>query len=307
MGGLMDIAATLDRLPPLPAAATRLLQVLASPDADLDEAVRIIRTDESLTASVLRTANSAAFGAPGRTLDLRAAVVRLGARAVARFALELAAAPTFRDAGSAFEIRRGELWRAAIGGARAAEDLASRCGAEPERCFVAALLRDIGRLAFDQHLRDAGEGIPRPAAGEDFLDFEHRTFGVDHATLGAELATRWGLPVEVVAAIRHHHRPPARDEGGDVVLDVVHLADAAARFAGLGLGCDGLLYPVSEAAMDRLGVDRDDLERLALSAAVAVFQLEAELAGDDTPDSRSDGHSDGHSDSSAASPARRTA
>jgi hypothetical protein len=69
-----------------------------------------------------------------------------------------------------------------------------------------------------------------------------------------------------------------------VLLDVVHIADAAARFAGLGLGCDGLLYPVSSAAMDRLGVDRDDLERLALSAAVAVLQLEAELGGGDEDD-----------------------
>ena len=302
MGSLTDIAATLDSLPPLPAAAMRLLQVLHEPDADLDEAVAIIRTDESLTASVLRTANSAAFGAPGRTLDLRAAVVRLGARAVARFALEIAAAPTFRDAGATFEIRRGELWRAAIGGARAAEELANRCGADPERCFVAALLRDIGRLAFDQHLRDTAQGVPRPAEGEDFLDFETRTFGVDHATLGAALASRWGLPTEVVVAIEHHHRLPARDEGGELTLDVVHLADAAARFAGLGLGCDGLLYPVSQGAMDRLGVDREDLERLALSAAVAVMQLEAEL--DTTCD---DTDQESNSNTSAATAARRTA
>ncbi len=289
MGCLMNIAETLDRLPPLPAAATRLLRELGSPDADLDEAVRIIRTDESLTASVLRTANSAALGARGRTLDLRAAVVRLGARTVAHQALELAAAPTFRDAGVAFDVRRGEQWRAAIGGARAAEELGIRCGAEPERCFVAALLRDIGRLAFDLHHQQTGAEIPRPPAGEDFVAFEHRTFGVDHPTLGADLATRWGLPAEVCAAIRHHHHPPARDEGGSVLLDVVHLADAAARFAGLGLGCDGLLYPVSTAAMDRLGVDRGDLERLALSAAVAVFELEAGLNDpDDSAASRSD-------------------
>ena len=305
MGSLMDIISTLDRLPPLPAAATRLLQILGGPDPDLDEAVRIIRTDESLTASVLRTANSAAFGARGRTLDLRSAVVRLGARAVSHHALELAAAPAFRDAGSAFEVRRGEQWRAAIGGARAAEELGARCGAEPERCFVAALLRDIGRLAFDLHHAKHGGGIPRPAAEEDFLAFEQRTFGIDHATLGAELATRWGLPYEVCTAIRHHHHPPARDEGGSVLLDVVHLADAAARFAGLGLGCDGLLYPVSDAAMDRLGVDRDDLERLALAAAVAVFQLEAELGG-------AEGHDEdtppvSHSNQIAGHPARRTA
>ena len=302
MGCLNDIASTLDRLHPLPAAATRLLQVLGAPDADLDEAVRIIRTDESLTASVLRAANSAALGARGRTLDLRAAVVRLGARAVSHHALELAAAPAFRDAGIAFDVRRGEQWRAAIGGARAAEELGARCGAEPERCFVGALLRDIGRLAFDLHRNQHGWEIPRPDGEEDFVTFEQRTFGVDHATLGAKLATRWGLPAEVCAAIRHHHRPPARDEGGSVLLDVVHLADAAARFAGLGLGSDGLLYPVSNAAMDRLGVDRDDLERLALAAAVAVFQLEAELGGDeDDVPSRSDSHA------SAEGSARRTA
>jgi putative nucleotidyltransferase with HDIG domain len=278
--------------------------VLGSPEADLDEAVRIIRADESLTASVLRAANSAALGARGRTLDLRAAVVRLGARAVSHHALELAAAPAFRDAGIAFDVRRGEQWRAAIGGARAAEELGIRCGAEPERCFVAALLRDIGRLAFDLHRAQHGWAVPRPDGDENFLTFEQRAFGVDHATVGAELATRWGLPTEVCHAIRHHHDPPARDEGGSVLLDVVHLADAAARFAGLGLGCDGLLYPVSTAAMDRLGVDRDDLERLALSAAVAVFQLESELGGEDGDAPRSSGS---NPNPSADIPARRTA
>ena len=278
MGSLKEIVATLDRLPPLPAAATRLLQVLDAPDADIDEAIEIIRTDESLTASVLRTANSAAFGAPGRTLDLRSAIVRLGSRTVVRFGLAIAAAPRFREAGTTFAVRRGELWRAAIGGARAAEELANRCGVEAERCFVSALLRDIGCLALDQHLLERNQGVPRPAAGDDFLDFETRTFGVDHATLGSELATRWGLPDEIATAIRLHHRPPARNEGGDIELDVVHLADAAALFAGLGLGCDGLLHPVSEDAMNRLGIDRTDLERLALSAGAAVLHLEAELA-----------------------------
>ena len=41
---------------------------------------------------------------------------------------------------------------------------------------------------------------------------------------------------------------------------IVHVADAATMQMGLGLGIDGLLYPLERRALDLLGISEFDIE-----------------------------------------------
>jgi HD-like signal output (HDOD) protein len=55
---------------------------------------------------------------------------------------------------------------------------------------------------------------------------EHVMLGVDHAELGAMIATQWRLPDAVAQAIRFHHHPAKGEPGGLSLAQAVHLADA---------------------------------------------------------------------------------
>src|SRR5579863_3824155 len=65
-------------LPTLPAYLLDLNALLSSPSVDLKKVGKVIRTDPSLAAQVLRLCNSALFGLRRRVLSIEQAAVLLG-------------------------------------------------------------------------------------------------------------------------------------------------------------------------------------------------------------------------------------
>ncbi|MFM7135339.1 MAG: HDOD domain-containing protein [Planctomycetota bacterium] len=276
MATLTEAIAALERLPALPATSTRLIAMLAGGgrDAELDEVESVVRRDEAVAAAVLRLANSVSHGRAGRVFGLHEAIRRLGARTLCRIALETQVSGFLANGGRSYGLRRGALSQAALGGAIAADLLARHHGANAEHCFTAALLRDIGKLAIDAIAGpEALDALAALDDGRPFLELEREAFGADHAMLGAMLCERWHLPEELVAAVRGHHLPPSSP--AEPVTDIVHAADCVARWAGLGLGCDGLLHPFDPGARERLGTSRPELEAIVADVLSAVAPFDA--------------------------------
>ncbi len=282
MNDLQTMLARLERLPALPATAARAIALLSQGGSSAGEIERIFRADEGLAAATLRRANSAAHaGGASRAFGLKESIARLGNRVLMRIALEQQASATLRDGGRSYGLERGALWRSALGGAAVAERLAQESRrADPDLCFSAALLRDIGKLAIDALANGARaqgwgnqsspEGVVRP-----FIEVERERFGADHAEIGGLLAERWAMPQEIVLAVRHHHTPP--EQPTSWIADIVHCADCIARWAGLGIGDDGLCHPLSPRARDAVGVHRERVEALVAHALDFVTTIERDL------------------------------
>ncbi len=279
-GGLTDmnkLLGGLERLPALPATAARAISLLSQGNSSAAEIERIFRADEGLAAATLRRANSASYAnGSKRSFGLKESIARLGNRVLMRLALEQQASNTMRDGGKSYGLERGALWRSSLGGAAVAEKLAQESGqADPDLCFSAALLRDIGKLAVDtlSHGERAvswNSGVDRP-----FVDVERDRFGADHAQIGAFLAEKWSMPQEIVLAVRHHHLPP--ESPTSWICDIVHCADCIARWAGLGIGDDGMCHPLSPRARDAVGIHRERVEALAAYALEFVNTIERDL------------------------------
>ncbi len=270
-------------LSPSPVIIARLSAMISAGDYDSSEVQRIVMTDESLSAAVLRTANSAAFGVPGRVFDLRDGIVRLGSSTLRRIVMQQESRRLFADAGSAYGLRRQDLWRASVGGALGAELLAESSGAcEPGVAYVGGLLRDIGKLAVDVALGPQAFQVtdPDPTPQRGFTERERLRLGVDHAQLGAALGARWGLPERICNAIRFHHDPPAPGEdGADRLTDIVHAADFVCLWAGLGVGDDGLEYTLAEHVRASLGFGRATAEQEIVETTSRFRDLEDSITG----------------------------
>ncbi|MHC4910745.1 MAG: HDOD domain-containing protein, partial [Planctomycetota bacterium] len=121
MSRVDDIIENVDRLPALPQAATRIIEMLTDGHSDLGEIEKLVRLDEAISMTVLRYANSARFGRPGRVFNLKESIVRLGGRLMVQIVLEQQLTTVFTDVGdAALGLERGALWRGAMGGAFAA-------------------------------------------------------------------------------------------------------------------------------------------------------------------------------------------
>ena len=86
----------LDQLPPLPAVATRVLQVASSDASSVKDVVKIIEADPAIAARILQLVHRADSGVSGQVTDLQRAITLLGFDAVRCAILAVSVLSAFR-------------------------------------------------------------------------------------------------------------------------------------------------------------------------------------------------------------------
>ena len=102
--------AVLEKVPPFPPVAAKLLAVLANPDADVRKVSQLIGSDATFSARLLRCVNSYEFGLASAVTNIQQAVAIAGLDRTRKITLTQAAAAYARGALRAGELRR--CWRA---------------------------------------------------------------------------------------------------------------------------------------------------------------------------------------------------
>jgi putative nucleotidyltransferase with HDIG domain len=254
----------LDKLPPFPLVATRLMQLLAREDPDITEVGRMISAEPVFATRVLQMANSPLFALTAQVKTLSHAIVVLGLARVKAITVTRAlgdfVAPTLN-------VRALRVcWQNSLAGALLAEKLARACKMDPDFAYVAALLRDIGRLALFVKYPESYANL-LAVTGEhafDLMTTERELFDVDHCQAGAWMMERMPFPPELAEVVAHHHDVPT-----DKAFRMVHLVRVADRMAdALGFAAVTPVQPLQfaevfqdlpHAAQSRFTQDPEDL------------------------------------------------
>ncbi|RVU43353.1 HDOD domain-containing protein [Rubrivivax rivuli] len=264
------LQARVAQLPPLPEAVLAMVATLDSGSARLDDVAELLQRDQALTARVLRLANSAFYGVPGRVASVHDAVNLIGLRSLRSLVATAALTQQFAcPRSSGFDL--GVFWRHTVAAAFAARTLAAARGLDEEMAYTAGLLHDVGRLALAAHFPQAHAALLQAtrAAGRGGRRLERQLIGTDHAEIGAIVAEHWHLPNPVVVVIARHHHPPETAEACTLV-DVIHVADALAH--ALGFRHDETPQPprVTPGAWQRVGLERLPFEEIFTQVEAAV-------------------------------------
>jgi putative nucleotidyltransferase with HDIG domain len=227
-GNLTAALKALDRYPALRYARERLLDAAGGAVPSTAQLVGAIEADVTLTARILAAANAESDGVTRKAdavLGVPDAVELLGPKRVLAVAEEVPHAGFFARAE---RISPDRFRLHAVSVRKAAQTIMHtvRPRAAADHVYAVAMLHDIGKLvlALSDPDYSAVSGSGSPA-----LRFrgEREAFrAIDHATMGAALATRWGLPAPISEAIAQHHTP-----GAGTVSDIVGLADLLAHYA----------------------------------------------------------------------------
>lgn len=273
------LLAQLDTLPTLPAVATRLLELTTASDSSTREVVRLIESDQSLTARILAMVRKADLGLSVPITTVDKAVVLLGFASVRNTVLSIKVFETFARRGDAVptEFNRVEFWKHSLAVAcaaqLAAERLRLRC--EPEHAFVCGLLHDIGKVALDACLPKSYDRVVRRtnATHACIADVERDLLGVDHTVVGHRLAQRWRFPQALAECIwLHQHGPdtlPASVQHADEVR-LVHFADRLAREMRLGYSGNFHTDAPAAALADLLGLTRVQYDEIVSELALRI-------------------------------------
>jgi putative nucleotidyltransferase with HDIG domain len=271
-----EILAQVDRLPAFPTSAMQLSGLLRDDRAGAPEVERVVRPDPSLTANLLRMANSSYFSPRSRADTVRQAVALLGMKRTFELAVGAALARMIPARLPGYEIDAKAFWLHCVAVGVLSERLAKETrAASPDLLFTAGLLHDVGKLAVATFVaRSAAEILVRARSGTDFVTAEREVLGVDHCEVGGRVAEAWKLPPSVAAAARWHHHPTAAPEGVDrTLVDLVHAADALAISLGLGSDAGEMARTVDPGVWQRLGLQVRRMERVAGESLEAVEGL----------------------------------
>lgn len=256
MATLESIIDEIDHLKPVSDIAGKVMALLDDPDSGLSDLVDIIRYEPALTTNVLKLANSAYFGLPGKIDDAKQAIVFLGMTQVVELVLMACCSGQFNGAHDGYEMASGDLWKNAVSAAIMANDLARIKGIkQASLSFTGALLRDIGKVIMDPLVLSAKDQILGRVKeqGLSFLAAEGQVLGLDHAQVGALIAKKWNFPSALQCVIRYYHTP-FEAKGCFMEASVVHLADAICRKMQIGLGMDDAYYLEDERVSKSLGL-----------------------------------------------------
>lgn len=256
----MTAAETVEKitdLPALPQAGLKLLRLLENPSVDVDEVVKVVRTDAVLSAKLLRVCNSAAFGCRQTVSSVDQAVFAIGFAEVQRLVVALTFGGMMNQNLGRYEIDSEAFWLHSLLVGLGAEALAksSNClKSESSAAYTAGILHDIGKLVLNRALAPDSVATIHDLIdthGYSRLDAERDVLGFEHAEAGACLLQKWGLPENLVHAVRHHHEPIFQP--APTLSVVAHMANCIAHQFGSGAGWGGCAIHMDEAAAASVG------------------------------------------------------
>jgi putative nucleotidyltransferase with HDIG domain len=234
-------------VPPYPAVAMRVHELVHRDDFGLDELARLVSSDQALTADALRCANSTFYSRGTPATSLNSAIARIGAKEVVRLALASGLSAQARKPGPLAALKR-RTWLEALGSAALTQELARVHGLAPEEAFVCGLLHDFGKMVGIACIEEVVQAHPglRPKPIEHWAGVVERY----HVELGLVLAAQWKLPPLVSDVISQHHEP---DPAGAADPRMVELVSASDEVVGL--------------LRDRSWLTREDLGAISALAA----------------------------------------
>ncbi len=253
--GLQQVINSITALPPMPQTYMKVKENLSDPDGfSVDKVAKVIAQDVSLSAEMIRWANSALFGQRQEVESVQRALIVLGSDIVEGVILAHSVfQPT--NAGPVADFSRKEFHTHSMACGIIAKKLMKLQGFQEseygDRAFTAGLLHDIGKLVEEVCLPAAFEEIICLARDqrESMEQAEQEKIGTTHEEIGSYLAEWWSMPSFIVNAIRWHHNPALCNTDHEII-EAVHMADALAQRFNLGQSgnhCPPTIDPACEA------------------------------------------------------------
>jgi HD-like signal output (HDOD) protein len=234
----LDLVAELEALPANPGSAMRILQLAGDANSSATDLGAAVGSDPSLTARIMKVANSAYYGLSGRVSSATFAVTVLGFDTVRAIAAA-AAAGVGEDVGTLPE----HFWSHSALAAVACSLVAPRASVRGPEAFSLGLLHDLGECLLHRGLGPLPPDAPAEARDAERLTYERARWGVDHAAAASRVLGAWSFPEEFTHAIAVHHDGPkaARSNlqkvlvGGEALARCAEGSDPASLAAALAL------------------------------------------------------------------------
>ncbi|NOY12946.1 MAG: HDOD domain-containing protein [Deltaproteobacteria bacterium] len=267
-------------LPPMPAVATKVLELLGNPNINYNRLGEAVSSDPAVSARLLKVANSAFYSMSRQIKTLDHAIAVVGERTLRSLIL----AASLEGMNKSYGLLEKLLWEDSIGCAIGSRILARKfSSADPEEAFLSGLFRHLGKIVMNYSDPEAYRSLVEAVyVGEgSYTVLEGNFFPYAHAVVGAAVLDKWNFNRSLVMTTMHHSdlKIPIEEESaeGDRALfrltATVNLSDRICKRLGIGHREADETVDVARC----LGARALDLDEAAVQAATGeVEQVFAE-------------------------------
>ena len=262
----------------LPQVTSKLLTVFDDANSQAKDVGRIIESDQSLAAQVLKQANSPFYGFPGRISTLQHAIVLMGFNAIKNLAIGSSLTRMKRTGASAI-LGSEQFWEHSLGvgvGARAiGKEIGYPC---PEELLAAGLLHDTGKLILSDSFPKEYEEVVKEAdeRGEEIYQPEKRVLGGSHDDVGGWFTKENRFPCVLKACVQYHHTPGSElSDEFITAVKIIHLADHLCKLEGIGWAGGAACSEATEDTCREIGLTDEARERVLDSLKAEVADTKA--------------------------------
>lgn len=245
------------QLPTIPRVVQKLIGSLKEEDADLLPLIADIRTDPTISARVLRLANSGYYANRRSVGSIDEAVTLIGTRALRTLVISAGVSAAFPRVPG---VDLNAFWQHATLVANLCSTLARRAGENAEYGYSSGLMHRVGQLMIHIAFPRIAEELARDChdlSVNERASAEQLKLHTNHCEVGAELAVRWNFPDEIGQALAHYCQP--QSEASDRLARITHLCVQIAFAIEDGRPAADIVQQLKPEECEACGLDRDTL------------------------------------------------
>lgn len=212
----------------LPHVAGKILKMIQSKSAELNEIAKMIEADPILTMKLLRVANSPIFATRSEIRSIQHALMLLGMKRISNIVLSVSIYSKFfmnthKNAAILMERFFQHSYLTGMTSKTLSQILRRQFD---DNEFVGGLLHDIGKMAMLQ-VHPKEYSLVRQLITQERLNelaAEKEVFGENHIEVGLQMAHLWKLPEEIHRVIAFYKFPAQSDQLRDLI-SIVSFSD----------------------------------------------------------------------------------
>ncbi|MBN1501703.1 MAG: HDOD domain-containing protein [Spirochaetes bacterium] len=207
-------------LPTFPKNVIELIELCDNPEANISMMAQKIQVDPSLTADVLKLANSAGFVSAKRIDTINEALMRIGLSNLKYILIAASSREIMDKRYKKFEMIWNHCYKVGFYARHLALEL--KLNSIAEKVFISSVLHDLGKiilLSVDLSLTEWISDFVKERGIRTTTILEEVSLGISHSAIGKLLAEKWNFSEFLTEGIAYHHSPlQATDENKSIVF-----------------------------------------------------------------------------------------
>jgi HD-like signal output (HDOD) protein len=197
------------RLFTLPEICIKIQEVIYDPSSSASDIAKLISVDPSLSARLLKIANSPYYNFPSKIDDLSRAVNLIGTADLFNLAVATSTPDAFEKLKKNKTIDIHAYWRHSVMSGLIARALGQKLKIpNNEQYFLAGLFHNLGQLVILEQHPDSFTQIEKlKETGVAPWQAEHQVLNHTYAEISYELLVCWKMPENIIELVKHQHEP----------------------------------------------------------------------------------------------------